>query len=367
MNFWEILLLFFSFQALLLSIFLIIKKSLNKKANLIFALFLFLFSYTIFFYVLFWTEFSTSLYVDLHITDDIPFTLFGPLFYFYIAKTVAQKRFSWKDLLHGIPLVLSIYQCLPFYLLSREEKVEVIKNGVYSDYVNAIPHFSFFLAILVILYGVFTFFRFVKYFKADAEMKSWLTAISATYVTFAIANIAYYVLTYTSLMQPNYDYFITYAMVFFVGLTAYFGFMHPTIFNGTPIHKVIPFIKYEKTGLSDDFSREMKNRLMNIMTSDKPYLNPDIRLDNLAGLIDVSRHHASQIINEHFSMNFFDFVNSYRIQEAKELLLNSKNPDLTISDIAYQCGFNNRISFYKAFRKVEGVTPSEYRRGQLIS
>ncbi len=119
--------------------------------------------------------------------------------------------------------------------------------------------------------------------------------------------------------------------------------------------------KYEKTGLSEAFSVELKNKLESLMEDKKLYLNHDIRLDDIADLLNISRHHASQVINENFNMSFYDYINAYRIEEAKNKLCSSfKNSSESISDIAYQCGFNNRVSFYKAFKKITQTTPKEY-------
>jgi YesN/AraC family two-component response regulator len=119
--------------------------------------------------------------------------------------------------------------------------------------------------------------------------------------------------------------------------------------------------KYEKTGLSPTFSSELKSKLEYLMQTQKLYLNHELRLDDIADLLDISRHHASQVINENFNTSFYDFINSYRIEAVKhKLAAGFEDSSESISDIAYQCGFNNRVSFYKAFKKVTGSTPTEY-------
>ncbi|WP_161991979.1 helix-turn-helix domain-containing protein [Flagellimonas algicola] len=119
--------------------------------------------------------------------------------------------------------------------------------------------------------------------------------------------------------------------------------------------------KYEKTGLSKAFSEELKTKLEHLMMTQKPYLNQELRLDDIAKMLDISRHHASQVINENFGLNFYDYINGYRIEAAKNRLTsNSETAIPSISEIAYQCGFNNRVSFYKAFRKITHSTPSEF-------
>ncbi|MEC7770385.1 MAG: AraC family transcriptional regulator [Bacteroidota bacterium] len=119
--------------------------------------------------------------------------------------------------------------------------------------------------------------------------------------------------------------------------------------------------KYEKTGLSEAFSTELKTKLESLMENKKLYLNHDIRLDDIAELLNISRHHASQVINENFNVGFYDYINGYRIEEAKSILCsNFEKSSESISDIAYRCGFNNRVSFYKAFKKITRITPKEY-------
>ncbi|GAA4277075.1 hypothetical protein GCM10022259_17990 [Aquimarina mytili] len=96
------------------------------------------------------------------------------------------------------------------------------------------------------------------------------------------------------------------------------------------------------------------------METEKPYLDNELRLDYLAKKLNLSRHHMSQVINEHFDLSFFDFINKYRIDEAKEKLSNTTG--LSMSEILYTCGFNNRVSFYKAFKKFTKITPTEYKQ-----
>ena len=89
-------------------------------------------------------------------------------------------------------------------------------------------------------------------------------------------------------------------------------------------------------------------------------MNNELRLDDLSRLMNLSRNHTSQIINEHFNLSFFDFVNRYRIREAKNTLIMLDKNELTVTQIAYDVGFNNRASFYKAFKKFTSENPSDY-------
>ncbi len=147
------------------------------------------------------------------------------------------------------------------------------------------------------------------------------------------------------------------------GVIIYLLIMHPRIISEQNQHNITQnqkYFKYEKTGLSETFSLELKNKLEHLMGTEKLYLQHELRLDDIAKLLNISRHHASQVINENFNMSFYDYINAYRIEEAKNKLSSFGNSVQSISEIAYQCGFNNRVSFYKAFKKITHITPKEF-------
>jgi len=96
--------------------------------------------------------------------------------------------------------------------------------------------------------------------------------------------------------------------------------------------------------------------------SNKLYLKSDISLLEIGKQVGLNSQKASSIINQYARKNFNDFINGYRIKEAKLLLINKDNNQFTIASIAYDVGFNSLSSFNTAFKKIEGVTPSQYRK-----
>jgi AraC-like DNA-binding protein len=104
-------------------------------------------------------------------------------------------------------------------------------------------------------------------------------------------------------------------------------------------------------------------RLKECMTEQKMFMNEDLTLKDLAGEISISVHQLSQILNEHLATNFNNFVNRYRINESKMILLDE--PDRSVISIAYAVGFNTKSSFYYAFSRFTGMTPQDYRRENL--
>lgn len=101
------------------------------------------------------------------------------------------------------------------------------------------------------------------------------------------------------------------------------------------------------------------------MDAKKPYLNMYLNLSELAESLNTYPHYLTQILNTIFYQNFYDFINSYRTDEAKNELINPHNNNLTILAIAYNCGFNSKSSFNRIFKQKTGVTPSEYIKSKI--
>ena len=97
------------------------------------------------------------------------------------------------------------------------------------------------------------------------------------------------------------------------------------------------------------------------MEVSRPYLDPDLSLQSLAEALFVSRHQLSAIINSRQKMNFFEFVNSYRVREVMELMKKDADRKMKNYEIAYDAGFNSKATFYRIFKQLAGLTPSEYR------
>ena len=91
------------------------------------------------------------------------------------------------------------------------------------------------------------------------------------------------------------------------------------------------------------------------------YLNPNLTLDETAKALNISKHLLSQYLNEKLGQSFTHFINGYRIEKAKELLKSQTH--YTIEGIGYNCGFNSKSTFFTAFKKITGKTPSEYQKG----
>lgn len=124
--------------------------------------------------------------------------------------------------------------------------------------------------------------------------------------------------------------------------------------------------KYAKSGLRRQQMQDYKQRLEEIMVSQQAYLQPNLTLPALAKAVGCSVNHLSQVINAGFEMSFFDYLNSHRIDHARELLSEIDGSSGAILKIAFTVGFNSNSAFYAAFKKHVGMTPAQYRKMRMM-
>jgi AraC-like DNA-binding protein len=115
-----------------------------------------------------------------------------------------------------------------------------------------------------------------------------------------------------------------------------------------------------KPRFSEDTLVLLKTRVINLMESERLFLDNELGLPELAKEMAVSPHDLSYLLNEGFGLNFFQFINGYRVNEAKQLMLSGKYRHLNILGIAYNAGFNSKTTFNTAFKKETGLSPSQF-------
>lgn len=162
----------------------------------------------------------------------------------------------------------------------------------------------------------------------------------------------------TSLWRRNFDYLYVLPTLIFVFGLAYRAMRYPN--SVLLLEEDKKKEKYARSSLADSTKAHYLKLLDEKMEKEKVYRNNELRLSDLARELDMSTHHLSQIINEEKQQNFFDLVNGYRVQEAKEKIVKDKSR--TLLEIAYEVGFNSKNSFNSAFKKLVGLTPSAYRK-----
>ena len=123
--------------------------------------------------------------------------------------------------------------------------------------------------------------------------------------------------------------------------------------------------KYAHSGISQALAGDLKDKVLQLMEDEKVYLDADLKLKDLADRLGLSVPNTSQLINQNLHKDFNTFINEYRIKAAIGLLEN--NATLSLRNVAYETGFNNNVTFYKAFKKFKGTSPSEYVREVILN
>ena len=124
-------------------------------------------------------------------------------------------------------------------------------------------------------------------------------------------------------------------------------------------------VKYSTSSLSGFDLNNYALQLEKLMTEKKLFRDNEINLTKLSKELGISSHILSQVLNQHYNINFYEYINQFRIDEVKKQLLIKENQNLTIISIAFDAGFNSKSSFQKIFKKYVGKTPSTYMKENL--
>ncbi len=300
--------------------------------------------------------------------------LYGPLLYFYFKRTSHKYKFQTWDALHLLPTIaLLAYLVLEVYSMPAHNKVVLMLSRMQN---GLGPQDSSRLVILVILkvisLSVYGFFIGRVYQKGkkekliDGKSLKWQKNLYLIHILYVLTYSAYGLVIIKGYSHGWLYDISTASMAIMVLYVGYSANIQPMVFNGAYAYRTNKlFPKYEKSGLTPSLSIELKENLVHLFAVDKIYKENTISLDMVADKLNTTRHNASQIINEHFNVSFHEFVNMYRIKEAKQMLAEDYQRKLNIINVAYEVGYNNKVTFNKAFKKDTNLTPTQYQKTAL--
>lgn len=310
-------------------------------------------------------------------------TLFGPLVYLYVVSyTKKSQRFNFWFLLHAVPyVVFTIAVFLQLMVYSEgsvvEDKEIIEGNKKIIFYVMA-----FFRVFVGAFYLIAAFIELRRHnrrighqfsYTEQVDLK-WLKRVILAMIILWGTIIATNILYYLDIWLPYRigDNIIFSVITLIVFLTGYYGIKQQIIYSPPPIpqkdpvseqgqpKKPIPTKQYVHSSLSENQSEAYLQRLQDYMEKEQPYLDGKLSLRDVADYLGISTNHVSQVINEKLHINFFDFVNGYRVALMKNKMHDPANSHLTLLGMAYDSGFNSKSSFNHIFKKMTGLTPSAY-------
>ena len=343
----------------LLSFLLIVNPlRVNRKANIWFGIFLFLWS-------TFWIEEIIGLtsinFLNITSLITLRFCQFlTPIIFYYgiVYYTNPEFKFKKKDLKYILLPIIFLFGLIVEQINKENNLIRILLN---------------ILMIVQALY--FTLFSYVKikYHKKRIQLFSsntseidldWLENIIVALVVLSIF-IGLYNMLFISTNLNIYANIVSVVIIFFV---AYNTLKQKEIFllNENQRNLIIETIQEanieKQKVIPDNDLEKLKSKLSQLMDNQQPFLNAELSLKRLAELINITPHQLSYVINAGFNENFFLFVNRYRVEKVKELLLDKEKNHLSIMGIAFESGFNSKTSFNTTFKKISSQTPSEFKK-----
>lgn len=329
----------------------------NKTANRILSVFILLITVT-----LLWRLVDTQGVVQLIagiIQDEIIF-LYGPVFYLYTKALLTTGQISFKQWrLHLIPagvyLVLQplMWQAKSFWLPFMAFSV-----------MAAITHSTIY---------IIKSYQLVRNFKRKSTKSSPYIGYLQTMIV--LLSVCLVLATYLMLAfffdLPYQGIYVNYQVIWFsvsiiTYVVGYFAMFSPEIFKVSS-EDIIPKspLTITKTPsakkiIASEDLKIWKTQLITVMDQQKPYLNPKLTLGDLAGLMTLEKVLVSRVIHEGFGQNFYDFVNTYRIEHFVRLSQDKAYQHYTSLALAYEVGFNAKSTFHQAFKKIKNTTPKAY-------
>ena len=295
-----------------------------------------------------------------------------PAIYLY-TKSLMYRGFEIepRHAVHLIPFfVAGAVFFFGYYLLPAEAKTHILLDQDLPGMPTSLP-----LALIIhgvflsyLLYSVAALRKFagsVRDIFSDIESKqiSWLKLLLSGYAVVWMISLAYclsfYIFKRTA--ETGYVLMVAGASGFiFINMLVVHALRQPALFSGLTKEEA-SLLEDKEAGEETALpTPEQKNRVAQFMENEKPFLNANLSLNQLARQLGLSPRDLSFIINRGFEKNFFDFVGDYRIRHASGLL-DLWEEGKTILEVMYESGFNSKSVFNTAFKQKTGMTPTEYR------
>jgi AraC-like DNA-binding protein len=311
--------------------------------------------------------------------------LYGPLLVIYFDAVFENPKPLLSYGFHFLPFLIMLGLKLPFHFSSPEVKILHPDQAGLSYLINGQIDYAEIVKIAHLsIYG-YVLFRQIRSHPHIGYTRAWANWILVFYLSFVALTILYWIMVVAQQNTLLADYFISLSACGSIILLAWFGDTYEKLKEGEPIiaslwpgvgvasrqndpsssageiELVEGDTKYRNSGLPDSLAKKLAEDLRMLMSREQLYKENNLKLETLAEKLKSNRHFVSQVINQYYKTNFFDFINANRIDEAKRLLV-SDNQELNIIEIAYAVGYNNKVTFNNAFKRFTGVTPSEYRK-----
>lgn len=297
--------------------------------------------------------------------------LIMPASYLYIRQSLVERRLRWPDLLHLLPFMIFVVDHLHFYFLSAEQKL---------SYINALPQQELMVGLSqgsfmptygytwlrygqMIVYSICQLYLIYRASKiATGKFKedflTWLRFLTSTEILIFSIPIIAVAVEGLGFLGPT----STISESLLVVAQGLFLLFRPEILYGlgTEQKEFEENATPKEEHYSDEALIAAGETIEAFMTSQKPYLNHKFRIQDLSFTTGLSVHKISAYVNRIKHLNYFSYVNHFRINDCLAKLDSGEHDTKTLEAIADECGFHSRTTFIRVFKQVTGKTPSEY-------
>ena len=316
----------------------------------------------------------------------------GPIIFFYTQSLLNPSfRFNKKNALHLLPGILYLVYniCLFVY-----DKIIIKDYYFYQDGMD--KDFDEWYQIAGKISMTFYFILSIRYYNrykklivqvssnAEEVLFKWIKNYLIAFLIMLLLPHFFEVITYyfpsTNSYEDGWWFYLAYSLVlYYIAITGYSNDVHSkigfkmSVFNSKPIlllndsletfqeeENVIDIDYEDQTEKKSEEIELWKQQIELLIQSEKLYQDPELSLTQVAKKLQTNTAIISKAINQGFQMNFNDFINNYRIEAVKELFAKGEHKKSTLLGIAYDCGFNSKATFNRAFKKNTNYSPKEY-------
>jgi len=310
-----------------------------------------------------------------HLIDiSVPLGLaFGPLIYVFY-YFIAEKKYPQYAVLHFIPLAVFTVNQSFYYLQSADFKfnsfivsrdldlpLRITRDIFTSDPLGLRSLGGLLTAVSLTIYIILVLKELLKIVK-QARMKIWKLESGSLIWMRNFALLIMFLVLFVIINQffggnPESEYIVATGLTIIIYYSSYHFIRSSFLINES-----FPSAKYEKSTLSDEMKKIIRERMITHMENDKPYLNNLFSLNQLSKNVSATPNHVSRIINEDLKQSYFEFIATFRILEACRYLSDPGYNARTIEEISFLVGYNSKAAFNKAFKKFTGITPLLFKK-----
>ena len=325
------------------------------------------------FVVYLWQTGSMLAFPHFFRTVPIFYYLSAPAFYFYVAFAMKKRsKFYWSDLIHLIPVTLFLVDYIPFFLLDSAEKQEIIKETVRQKSIYSFSEGWLFLdnvhavsrAVIAIGYAIGQLKMILKAPKVSGHsidsrgISSWFLSLTFLEIIFSVSGFVI-IMFFPGAVQRLLSETVTIIFAIVLLLLRF----RPAILYGMRYNDIYSRDLIDTSRLANTLPEELTLELderLKVFVREKTFLKHDITLAELAEQLKTRPYILSAFLNRKYEVHFNGLINKLRIEYVTEGLADNKWNMLTLEAIGEQAGFNNRTTFFNAFKKFTGMTPTQY-------